>query len=58
LKNSFYEKFGFLGLMNSQELFMKELLKEEENQLLAEINDKIMEKKTLLMIPSDNELLR
>jgi len=44
--------------MNSQELFMKELLKEEENQLLAEINDKIMEKKTLLMIPSDNELLR
>ena len=44
--------------MNSQELFMKELLKEEENQLLAEINDKIMEKKTLLMISSDNELLR
>jgi len=37
---------------------MKELLKEEENQLLAEINDKIMERKILLMISSDNELLR
>jgi len=37
---------------------MKELLKEGENQLLTEINDKIMEKKILLMISSDNELLR
>jgi len=37
---------------------MKELLKEEENQLLAEINEKIMEKKILLMVSSDNELLR
>jgi len=45
-------------MMNSQELSMKELLKEEENQLLAEINDKIMEKKILLMVSSDNELLR
>jgi len=44
--------------MNSQELSMKELLKEEENHLLAEIHDKIMEKKILLMISSDNELLR
>jgi hypothetical protein len=44
--------------MNTQELTMKELLKEEENQLLAEIHRKVTEKKILFMISSDNELLR
>ncbi len=33
-------------MMNSQELTMKELLKKEENQLLAEIHEKIREKNT------------
>ena len=44
--------------MNSQELTMKELLKKEGNQLLAEIHEKIIEKKILPMISSDDELLR
>jgi len=33
-------------MMNSQELTMKELLKKEGNQLLAEIHEKIREKNT------------
>ena len=33
-------------MMNSQELTMKELLKKDENQLLAEIHEKIREKNT------------
>ncbi|MEK0336122.1 MAG: hypothetical protein QQN41_01645 [Nitrosopumilus sp.] len=45
-------------MMNSQELTMKELLKKEENQLLAEIHEKIIEKKILMMISSNDELLR
>ena len=44
--------------MNSQETYMKELLKKKQDQLLTEINDNIIRKKILFMIHTDNELLK